>query len=281
MKQFQKALRQIAMDHSHGSGWLTEQIFRAVRAFFSHHTESAQYEIGNLIHELNDLAATLTSFTLVTAAIRKINAILNGQNFSAAAFLVQLDEIYDSILGKSEYRTQRLMTLGIKNKSVLIHSHSATIIASLSLLPPEVRPKRIYQTDSWPGLEGRLQARELADNGYSVYRIPDPGVNRIFQAVDWVILGADSLGATHFTNKIGSLNLVLLAREFGYPVFVLAHSAKRVPAPIPTLPSLEWQPTDRKAIKSIAPVLECVPNALVTEFILEKSIPISKNNTFA
>ncbi|NOZ75519.1 MAG: hypothetical protein GXO90_09150 [FCB group bacterium] len=278
MKPFQQALQHVAGDHDHGSGFLTKQIFRAVYDFFDRNPKPSEAETRQLQNQLSRLSDQLSSFRLVVFAIEKIISALGEQNFSTTTCLSRLDAIQKTLFGNYEYQARRLEALGIRNKAIIIHSHSTTIIACLSSLPRESRPGFIWQTESSPGMEGRLQARELAHAGYSVRLIPDTDIGQVFSRIDWVILGADSLGTSHFTNKIGSLNLALLAKEYRRPVYVLAHSGKYVPVPVPELQTPEAKSIQQKQNDQPASVLEKVPNSLVTEFILENSTSIPLEN---
>ncbi len=90
----------------------------------------------------------------------------------------------------------------------------------------EGRISRVYNTETRPWLQGtRLTAWELLKDGIPAQLIADSAAAHLFAsgAVQWLIVGADRIAANgDVANKIGTLQLAIVARHFGARVMVVA-----------------------------------------------------------
>jgi translation initiation factor 2B subunit (eIF-2B alpha/beta/delta family) len=116
--------------------------------------------------------------------------------------------------------------LNLQNKIVMLHSNSGSLREVFRLLYPEIPSIKFFQTISSPAEEGRIQAHDLAGIGYKVTLIPDALTAEKLKETDYLILSADQVREKTIVNKIGSLQMVLAAQEFGVPVIVLTDSRK-------------------------------------------------------
>ena len=84
-------------------------------------------------------------------------------------------------------------------------------------------PPRVYVDETRPVLQGaRLTAWELDRAGFPVTLICDNMAATVMAhgAIEAVIVGCDRMAANgDFANKIGTLNVAILAREFGLPFY--------------------------------------------------------------
>ena len=84
----------------------------------------------------------------------------------------------------------------------------------------------VYHTETRPWLQGtRLTAWELLKDGIPARLIADSAAAHLFAsgAVQWLIVGADRIAANgDVANKIGTLQLAIVARHFGARVMVVA-----------------------------------------------------------
>lgn len=90
----------------------------------------------------------------------------------------------------------------------------------------EGRISRVFHTETRPWLQGtRLTAWELLKDGIEAHLIADSAAAHLLASgnVQWVIVGADRIAANGDTaNKIGTLQLAVLARHFGVRFMVVA-----------------------------------------------------------
>ena len=90
----------------------------------------------------------------------------------------------------------------------------------------EGRISRVFHTETRPWLQGtRLTAWELLKDGIPAHLIADSAAAQLLASgqVQWVIVGADRIAANGDTaNKIGTLQLAVLARHFGVRFMVVA-----------------------------------------------------------
>ncbi len=108
---------------------------------------------------------------------------------------------------------------------VLLHSSSSTVASILERLAKGSFSAVV--TEARPGLEGWNVAATLASHGIEVTYITDAQAGIFIEAVDMVLLGADSVLADGtLVNKTGSRLIALAAREAGVPVLVAAESFK-------------------------------------------------------
>lgn len=68
----------------------------------------------------------------------------------------------------------------------------------------------------------------------------DAAANEVVARADVVVAGADSIGGNGIVNKIGTRSAALAARDSGVPAYVLADTAKVLPADWP-----QWLGSDR------------------------------------
>lgn len=90
----------------------------------------------------------------------------------------------------------------------------------------EGRIARVFHTETRPWLQGtRLTAWELLKDGIPAHLIADSAAAQLLASgqVQWVVVGADRIAANGDTaNKIGTLQLAVLARHFGVRFMVVA-----------------------------------------------------------
>ncbi|EQB63845.1 MAG: hypothetical protein RBG1_1C00001G1424 [candidate division Zixibacteria bacterium RBG-1] len=84
----------------------------------------------------------------------------------------------------------------------------------------------VYVPESRPVFEGRLLAKKLADLGISVHLITDASMGHFIGRINLILVGADCISETTFTNKVGTWYLALLAKEFKIPFFVASERSK-------------------------------------------------------
>lgn len=114
----------------------------------------------------------------------------------------------------------------LNQKAILTHSQSSAIKEFFQQFKGSRKKLKIYQTESRPVLEGRMQATAISRMGFDVTLIPDVGFARHLDEINIILLGADSVYRKYFVNKAGSYNICLAGKNTGIPIYVLADSRK-------------------------------------------------------
>jgi translation initiation factor 2B subunit (eIF-2B alpha/beta/delta family) len=113
-------------------------------------------------------------------------------------------------------------------KSVLLHSNSKSVSGTLCLAFNQGFSVQVYQTESCPALEGRIQATRLKKCGFNVSLISDTSMGSFLKKSEAVLLGADCISEDYFINKSGSLLIAELCRSYSIPLYIISDSRKIV-----------------------------------------------------
>lgn len=111
-------------------------------------------------------------------------------------------------------------------KTLLLHSHSGSLIFLFELLYKKGIHVNVIQTVSEPGKEGIVQAGKIAGYAFNVRLINEAAASRFIGDADMLITGADAVYRQHIVNKTGTFQLALLFRYYRKPFYVLADSRK-------------------------------------------------------
>jgi ribose 1,5-bisphosphate isomerase len=142
-------------------------------------------------------------------------------------YIAYFDVITDRIKIKEEITSNNLAKELQKCNSFMTLSYSSTILEACKLIPEISRNKLIYVLESRSKREGILQAKRLAELGYEVRLIVDAAANYYANKVGLFVIGADTIfsdGAV--LNKVGSLQLALVAKYNRKPILVAASTNK-------------------------------------------------------
>lgn len=115
----------------------------------------------------------------------------------------------------------------VPNNSVIYtHCHSSSITSILINANKSGKKFSVINTETRPRFQGRITASELSKAGIKVTHYVDSAMRIAIRKSDAVFLGADSISNLGVENKIGSGLVCALAKEYGIPVFICAHSFK-------------------------------------------------------
>lgn len=169
----------------------------------------------------------------------------------------------------------------IRNKNILLHSNSGMIIKVLTRFASKGILPGIYQTVSWPAEEGRIQARKLAELGFSIRMISDTAITNFAKDIDLALFGCDAIYPEHFVNKTGTACYSQFLKSRDKKVYVLSDSRKligtenmpdnlyrKLSIEKPRNPAEIWQDPP-EGISPMNYYFEPVPNKFVSSFILE------------
>lgn len=137
----------------------------------------------------------------------------------------------DEIMRFSRQAAQRAAALIPPGATVMTHSASSAVFATLTLVPDV----RVIATESSPLLEGAHQARKLARGGIHVALIVDSAAGFLMPRAHVLLTGADSVTRDGVINKIGTSLFVRAALDAGIPRYAVCGSDKILPPGL-TLP---------------------------------------------
>ncbi|NOY36401.1 MAG: hypothetical protein GXO83_02385 [Chlorobi bacterium] len=280
MQEINKVFNRVAADNLSGSGGLLRQLIQGLLECCSRDQHLSMAEKRVLEHILIDFLQKMQDFAIIRHFTdRLLNHVQSRES-------ITFGDICDYVLSYrqswSDVQTRQaiffLNHFPLKGKTILTHSQSSTV-QEIILAHTNPKELRIIQTESRPAMEGRRQARKLAESGFEVILITDTGYTPLLKDTEMVLLGADTVYSDIFINKCGTWALALLARKHDIPVYVVADSRKFIKEPAPPeliVPGnkppeeiLEFPP-DR--VNPLNHYFEAIPTRSVTAFITEDHI---------
>lgn len=157
--------------------------------------------------------------------------------------------------------------------TILTHSVSSTVREAIHQLRDS--SVKVILTESRPGLEGRLLARQLSEWKIPVTVITDAAMALFLPRCDLALVGADSITSVgDVVNKSGTFLLALAAREHNVPFYVCAESFKQRPPGMPDPILEEMDPAelgvpDLPGVEASNIYFDVTPARLVTAWIDE------------
>lgn len=126
----------------------------------------------------------------------------------------------------------RLVAAGAKlvrsRQTIFTHCHSSLAERVLGAAHRQGRKFSVYHTETAPLFQGRITDERLREQGIPTVMVVDSAAPFVVSKhsgddvdVDWVLLGADSVGRDgSVLNKIGSFGITLAAHDSNIPVYV-------------------------------------------------------------
>ena len=211
MKNVHERIKELLQNRSSGAQQLTEEALKIINELYDSNTTSAE-----ILEFLNKCA--LQFYQMVPLVKIKEHFIDHGVNKESI-------HAFDKLLADVSY---------IKNASFLFDSKKKVLTFSNS---SSVRKTLIHHKDkiseviccrSLPLGEGKNLAELLSESGINVTLIEDSEAARYLSRCDFVLIGADAVTEEFFVNKVGTLQLILAARYFATPVYVVVSILKRI-----------------------------------------------------
>ncbi len=264
----------ILSNRQSGSVVLLNDLTKAFSFYSKRNNEGRQKELNEL---LNFLETGFANFPVILHFIKEFKEFISkNKEQSIQDFLCIYAKQWDEIPSKLAKNASSL--IDFTNKTVLVQSHSGTILSFFEHQRRHFNDIKIIQMESRPVMEGREQAKLLVKLGFSVTFITDSAASRFFPEVDLVISGADRVCQNYFINKTGTYSLALLAQAFNKPFYLLSDSRKfykddscinmKEKAKDPK--EIWKNPPERIHIKNY--YFEPIPTSLVTAIITEKGL---------
>ncbi|MEM4216181.1 MAG: S-methyl-5-thioribose-1-phosphate isomerase [Candidatus Anstonellales archaeon] len=155
---------------------------------------------------------------------RKDAALLkNGAVSECRKILKYMDESVERI---KEYGAKYLP----EKATVLVHCHSSTVTGIIKRAVKMGKEIDVIACETRPRYQGRITAKELAEEGIKVTLIVDGAMNVFARKADLALVGADAITAAgDLVNKIGTSTLARIIRTHDKSFFSAAETLKYDP----------------------------------------------------
>ncbi|MFH1420942.1 MAG: hypothetical protein ABIG30_03155 [Candidatus Aenigmatarchaeota archaeon] len=107
---------------------------------------------------------------------------------------------------------------------IMVHCHSTEL--NNAIIASKRKVKLVYVTETRPRMQGLITAKEFIKSRVKIKFIPDSDMGYFMDKVDVVCVGADAITPKGVINKIGTLPMAAVARDFKKPFYVVANTMK-------------------------------------------------------
>jgi len=270
-EQFENKIKEIENDVIHGAIYLTIEMLHALLK------EAERREDGfpNFLQLLKQLEKLHPAMTSIENSLSNIAENIGCCEFKKENVLRVVSEEISEVKEREKNTIENLCSELENYQSIMTISSSSTILNALEKIHSKTRIKSIYILESRPLFEGRLTANSLAKLGYEVKIIVDAAAAYYSKNIDAIVIGADTVFQDgSVINKIGSMNLALLAKYYKIPFFVAASKnkfSKNLPDKlfeyIEEKPEVDIWSEAPTAVSKLNVFFELVPFNLITKII--------------
>ena len=210
-------LNKIITDKTSGSSELVNKINNFFRVNANH--------IEILNESISIFKTQLNHFAAVNTYLNRLNKIINSNDKQMmkdflSSFANGEKNKYEIIFNKLYKKTKQINT-------IITVSKSGTLKELIKLWKQKNRNLKVVISESRPGNEGKLFAKELLKFGIKVELISDAMTALYVPQVDAALIGADEiLKNSNVINKVGSKALALLCKENKKPFYVVTTKSK-------------------------------------------------------
>jgi methylthioribose-1-phosphate isomerase len=238
MPQIDEQIQQFLLNRTSGAEELSKQALEIIKKLY--HLKNREERITEFLRKSAEQFHMMVPI-LKIAEFFSENPI-NTKN---------INKIENAILDKSYIKNADF--LFSKKVKILAFSNSSSVRNVVHYYSDRI--EQVFCCHSLPLGEGEYLHKFFEEQNINSTLIEDSEISKILKGVDFIIIGADAITKNYFVNKIGSLQLVLLANYFQKPVYVVASKSKIIDA-------------DRLDISKLGPYFEKVDNKLVTKFTI-------------
>lgn len=273
MNNWNELLSNIRTDRQRGSAHLYKQTLEIIAKAALDSGIANRSEIGALIQSVYQAQPAMAPFHYLS---HRLEGVLDGPDDNFTARVISLiDELKRAAQLAGERIAANFEHLNLTPRSVMLHSNSGTVRELICQCFNH--QTTVFLSEARPDLEGLLLAGDLVIEGFVVKTFVDDARAAVMKDVDLVIVGADWVSESDFTNKIGTFSLALTARELGKPVYVAADRTKFVSrnARVALSPSLAFAETFYQD-----QLFEETPNQLITAFVTDSGILTPQQTAF-
>ncbi|MFB3850924.1 MAG: translation initiation factor eIF-2B [Acidobacteriota bacterium] len=192
-----------------------------------------------------------------------------------------LKDLANSLLEDIEKGEKKIYSLGAQlihdGMKIFTHCHSSTAVGILKEAKNQGKKFVVFTTETRPRFQGRITARELANEGIEVYHMVDSAAKYAIDGADIFIFGADSiLPSGYLINKVGTGIFCVVASRYDVPTYCATHTMKIVQDKIDEAveerdPKEVWADAPPN-VKIKNPAFDKVHLKYITAFITEKGL---------
>lgn len=224
MIDFSEAINKLCADNESGSAGILQKTMDVCENYL----DQDNPEKGLFTDKMNMLftehSGMIVLFHFINALFLSLEKAPEDWNTNALKFIRNYKKQWQDPPVKITGHFPEIRELA--RKTILVHSNSSMVMGFFEELAARKIFPRVFQTESRPVNEGRMQGRKLLELGFRVNFITDAAIGRFLDEIDLCLLGADAIWDDHFVNKCGSRLYAIAFREAGKPVQVLADSRK-------------------------------------------------------
>ena len=279
------SILRIQNNHRSGAARITSDCLSALISFIQSDSSSSAED---LFRNLCDYSSQLINAQPFMASIRNETKTFLRIAEEYSNRKITVDEFRSVILKwltrRIRERRSALHRLGVigssvieTNNTILTYSASSAVFSLLTEAHQQRKPFSVIMSEARPMKEGVLFAKRLARCGIPATITIDILLPHYLLAAQKVIIGADWISETQFTNKIGTGLIVNFALKQHIPVYVAASSDKLHPQREYPL-MVDEQPPEEIVSNKIPNLtvknryFEAVPHSDKLLFITERSI---------
>eukprot|EP00741_Cyanophora_paradoxa_P006478 tig00001003_g6271.t1 len=184
---------------------------------------------------------------------------LNAPDFQECkGKLIERGEKFADLSLRSRSRIAELGDRFIREGAVILtHGYSRVVIATLLNAAQHNKQFSVYVTETRPYPRGQETAERLARAGVPVNVVPDAAVAYFMNKIDCVIVGAEGVVENGgVINKVGTLQIAMIAHAFKKPFYVAAESYKFARLFPLGQSDLQQPPEEESAIRADYPGLD-------------------------
>ena len=256
------ALRLFAENYTGGEADYYEALKEASKVLY--HTRPTAVSLEN----------ALLSVLNFVGSVGKLNDMLSSTIEGANIFI---RKAFEARTGLTRFGASLIET----GFTIHTHCNSTAALESIVLAYNEGKTVTVHSTESRPRYQGRITARQLANNGLRVNMLVDSAARLYMKDVNMVMVGADTITSDgSLYNKIGTWQIALAAKDAGVPFYTCAETFKFSPRTrqgIETTIELRApeeiaDPVDFPGVNILNPAFDRTPASLITGIITEQGI---------
>ena len=226
-------LKSVIYDNTSGA---REIAVKALQVLQRLATQSSAASAPELLDELSDAAVKVLrskpEMGIVFSCLNRF--LLECEGFETAQdvgelrieAVARLQDQVRRLEGNLERAADHAATLVQNGDVVLTYSRSSTVVAALKRAKASGKTFDVVTAESRPNLEGRVIAKELAEDQIPVRFVVDALLGTVVEGADRVMVGADAITPRSFVNKVGTRLLVMAAKARDIPVHVVSDTGK-------------------------------------------------------
>ena len=140
-----------------------------------------------------------------------------------------IDRLLDTLARASKQIGAHGARLIPDGATVMTHCHSTEASSVILAAKAAGKNVRVIATKTEPKMQGIITLRELSAAGVPTTLIADSAIAFFMKDVDLVLTGSDAMRKDGNINKIGTLTLAIIAKEFKKPFYVAGNTLKLDP----------------------------------------------------